>query len=302
MIVDGGLGVELLDRGFACTTNLWSGEAILTRPDLLLEVHRAYLTAGAQVIATATYQVSHAELRRLGYSDAAIDGVFARAVGLVREAIAAHRLAGGAPAGEFVAAASLGPYGATVGDGSEYAATQHLEPAALAAFHIERLRSVVRAAPDVILFETVPTLAEAVIIAQAVRELGLRRVWMTFSCADGERTFGGDRVREIVAALGSYDGIEVLGVNCTAPGAVASLVREIQSQTAKPVLVCPNLGQRWETEGGGLAGGATAAEFLRHVPEWVALGVAHLGGCCGVGPRTIAELAAIVERERSRTV
>lgn len=91
MILDGGLGVELAQRGLVFSTALWSGEAILTRPDLLVEVHRSYLAAGAQAIATATYQLSHAGLRALGHDDAAIDEIFARAVGLAREAIAAHR-------------------------------------------------------------------------------------------------------------------------------------------------------------------------------------------------------------------
>jgi homocysteine S-methyltransferase len=304
MIIDGGLGVELAERGFVFTTRLWSGEAILTRPDLLRDIHGAYLAAGAEVIASATYQLSHETLRELGYDDAAIDDIFARGIGLAREAVAAHRAATAqiaapqtlAPA---LVAASLGPYGATRGDGSEYAATQHLAPDALRAFHAERLAAVVRAQPDLIMFETIPTRAEARIVAEAARDAGAERTWIALSCADGERTFGGDRVAEIAPELAGIAGVEVVGVNCTAPPAIAPLLRVLRAASDKPVSICPNLGQHWETDARALAGGATEAEFLRHVPEWLALGATHIGGCCGVGPSTIAALARIVHEARA---
>jgi homocysteine S-methyltransferase len=94
--------------------------------------------------------------------------------------------------------------------------------------------------------------------------------------------------------LDAFAGVEVVGVNCTAPAAVTSLVGALRSGTAKPILVCPNLGQHWETDMHALAGGAAEAEFLRYVPEWLELGVAHIGGCCGVRPSMIRALAAAV--------
>lgn len=293
MIVDGGLGAELAQRGFRFSTALWSGEAVLTCPELLVAIHRDYLAAGAEVIETATYQLSHAALRELGFSDAAIDDVFARAVQLARDAIAAHRAETGTPATHVVAAA-LGPFGATAGDGSEYSGTQHLERDALYAFHSERARSVARAKPDVFLFETIPSLGEGRVIAEVARDLGLERVWISFSCSDGTHTYGGDRVSDIAAMLDTFARVEVVGVNCTAPDAIAPLVRLLKSATAKPIMVCPNLGQQWESDSLALAGGTTEAEFVRRIPEWIGLGVTHVGGCCGVSPNTIGAISAVV--------
>lgn len=286
MILDGGLGVELAARGFVYATTLWSGEAVLERPDLLVDVHRAYLAAGAHVIGTATYQLSHAALRELGYDDTGVDAVFARAVALAREAITAHRAQTGRAAALLVAG-SLGPHGATRADGSEYSSAAHLDPDALYAFHRQRVLSIARAAPDLVYFETIPSAAEARVICAVARDLDLRRVWLSLSCADGAFTCGGDRVADIVAEIDSFDAIEAVGVNCTAPGAIASLVRAMKSATAKPIVVCPNL----EPERHGRAGGSVEAELASRVREWLALGVSHIGGCCGAGPQAIGAIA-----------
>jgi homocysteine S-methyltransferase len=295
VIVDGGLGAELAARGFRFTTRLWSGEAILTRPDLLTAIHRAYLDAGAQVLSTATYQLSHATLRELGYADAAIDDVFARGVGLARGAIAARRAETGA-CGEWIVAGSLGPYGATLGDGSEYAGTRHLEDDALYAFHAQRARSMLRAQPDVFLFETIPTLAEGLVIAAIARDLQLERVWISFSCSDGAHTCGGDRMSDVAAALEVFACVDAIGVNCTAPAAIAPLVGALKAVTAKPLVACPNLGQHWESDAHALTGGATETDFERLVPTWMELGVTHIGGCCGVGPSAIAAVARVLRK------
>lgn len=312
MIVDGGLGVELTRRGFVYSTALWSGEAILSSPELLVDIHRAYLAAGAHVIETATYQLSHATLRQLGYDEPAIDAVFARGVHLAREAIAAHRAATGnfacapfadaaAPSAElgesatYLVAGALGPYGATLGDGSEYSGAQRLDRDALCAFHAERARSMARAEPDVFLFETIPSLAEAIVVAEVARDLGLRRVWISLSCADAEHTYAGDPIARVAAELDAFACVEVVGVNCTAPQFVAPLVRAMRTGTMKPIFICPNLGQHWESSARALAGGAGEGAFDRCVPEWLDLGVGYIGGCCGVGPQTIAAIGNAIE-------
>jgi homocysteine S-methyltransferase len=293
VILDGGLGVELAQRGFVCSTALWSGEAILTRPELLVDVHRAYLAAGAQTIASATYQLSHSALRALGHDDAAIDEIFGRGVALAREAIAAHRTATGVR-GKYLVAGSLGPYGATLAGGSEYSSTPYLEPHALYAFHLERARALARAEPDIFLFETIASRAEGRVVAQVARDLGLRNVWISFACADDAHTYAGDRLAGIAAELDGLDAVDVIGINCTAPGAIAPLVRALRAATGKPIAVCPNLGQHWESPAHARAAGTTEAALLAGVPEWLALGVDHIGGCCGAGPDTIRALARVV--------
>jgi homocysteine S-methyltransferase len=292
MILDGGLGVELERRGFAYQTALWSGEAVLRAPDLLVAVHRAFLDAGAQVISTATYQLSHAGLRALGYDDHAIDEVFARAVGLACEAIAAHRAETGAT--DRLVAGSLGPYGATLGEGGEYSGAQHLAPDALYAFHVERSRSVARAAPDIFLFETIPSRAEGLVVADIAGDLGLRNVWISFTCVDDAFTFAGDRIEDVATELDARTAVDVIGVNCTASGAIAPLARGLRLATDKPIVVCPNIGGHRENAEHALAGDETEAAFLAAVPDWLDVGVTHIGGCCGAGPDTIRALVHAV--------
>jgi homocysteine S-methyltransferase len=300
VILDGGLGVELERRGFVPTTSLWSGEAIVTRPELLVDVHRAYLDAGAEVIATATYQLSHAALRRLGCDDAAIDRIFAQGVALARAAIASQRTRTSASSEQLVAG-SLGPFGATLGPGGEYSRSPHIALDALYAFHAERLRSMVFAGPDVFLFETIPSRVEALVIAQAARELGLRNVWISFTCADDTHTCAHDRLATVAAELNAFTCVDVVGVNCTAPDAIAPLVRAMRAVTDKPIFVCPNLGRHAESAGHALSGEAREAAFIAGVPGWLALGVTHIGGCCGVGPQTIRALARVVAETDARS-
>ncbi len=268
---------------------------MLRAPELLLATHRAFLAAGAHVIETATYQMAHATLRELGYSGLEIDSVFARAVGLARAAVAGHRAATGAT-GTYLVAASLGPFGATLGDGSEYSGIQHLERDELYAFHAERLRSIVQARPDVVVFETIPAQREALVIAKVVRDAGLQSVWISFSCPDGAHTYAGEPIGAAAASLDGFDGIDAIGVNCTAPAATAPLLRAIKRASTKALYACPNLGQHWESGTHELAGGEGTAAFLRCVPELLELGVTYIGGCCGVGPRILAQLAALAAR------
>jgi homocysteine S-methyltransferase len=75
----------------------------------------------------------------------------------------------------------------------------------------------------------------------------------------------------------------------------------MKAETAKPIVVCPNLGQYWESVVGGLAGGTPESDLLRRVPEWLELGVAHIGGCCGVGPGTIAAFAGLSSAQAGRS-
>ncbi len=291
MIIDAGLGLELERRGFSFSNALWSAQALITQPELVAAIHRDYLDAGADVIETATYQISHATLRQHGYTDADADAIFVQAVRLAREAIAAH----GASSGTLrprVVAGSLGPFGATQGDGSEYSGVQHLDSDALYAFHATRTRALAQAAPDLIFFETIPTRVEALTIARVASDLGLPRVWLALSCADEARTAGGDRVDELVGELARYECIETLGVNCTAPAFIAPLIRAIRAASRKPIAVCPNLGQQWAGDEHALTGGGSDSELLRHLPQWLDLGVDHIGGCCGVGPATIRAIAA----------
>jgi homocysteine S-methyltransferase len=151
------------------------------------------------------------------------------------------------------------------------------------------------------LFETIPSRAEGLVIAQAARELGLRNVWMSFTCADDAHTCAHDQLADVAAELDAFACVDVIGVNCTAPDAIAPLVRAMRAVTKKPIFVCPNLGRQGESPGHARYGDASEAAFIAGVPAWLALGVTHIGGCCGVGPETIRALARLVAETDARS-
>lgn len=297
MVIDGGLGSELEARGYRIGGALWSAEVLLHDPDAIRSIHADYLAAGARCVETASYQLSAAGLRGIGLADEDVASVFALSVRLAREAVAAFRAETG-DAGEFVVAASLGPYGAQAADGSEYSG-RWIDPAVLYAFHAERIGTILASAPDVVFCETIPSKNEALVIANVLRDLGVQRAWISFSCADGERTHAGDPIEECAAALDAFAQVSAVGVNCTAPDAIASLLGRLRSATRKELLACPNLGQNWNAATQEWTGGTPEEHFLALVPDWLAAGATHVGGCCGVRPSTIAGIARIVAASAS---
>ncbi len=112
-VVDGGLSTVLDEHGFDLRHPLWTGRLITESPDALIEAHLAYLRAGAEVIITASYQASVTGLEAMGLSRSAAEDALRSTTTLAQEAVRRY----GSPA---LVAASVGPYGATLADGSEY--------------------------------------------------------------------------------------------------------------------------------------------------------------------------------------
>ena len=94
-------------------------------------------------------------------------------------------------------AASVGPYGAMLADGSEYRGHYALDDAALADFHRPRLQVLATAGADLLACETIPCLREALVLAKLLQEFPGVCAWMSFSCRDGEHTCEGDRHRRL---------------------------------------------------------------------------------------------------------
>ena len=292
MVIDGGLGSELEARGHRIGGALWSAELLLKDPGKIRAIHEDYLEAGARCIETASYQLSAEGLRAAGLGEEAIAGVFELAVRIAREAVDGFRARTGDD-DEIAVAASLGPYGAATAGGSEYSG-RYIDPAILYAFHAERIRTVLATAPDVFFCETIPSKNEALVVANALRDLDAGPAWISFSCADGERTHAGDPIEECAAALEAFSGVAAVGINCTPPGEIASLLRRLRGATRKPLLACPNLGQTWDAAARKWFGGTHEDHFLSLVPQWLEAGATHIGGCCGIRPSTIAGIARIV--------
>jgi homocysteine S-methyltransferase len=293
VILDGGLATELERRGADLNDPLWSARLLLDAPELIRQVHLDYYAAGADVATTASYQASFDGFAHRGLDAAAAAALMRRSVELARQAremICADPALCAGRARPLVAA-SVGPYGATLHDGSEYRGAYGLDVEALMAFHRPRLAVLASAGADLLACETLPCLDEAVALARLLPQFPQVQAWISFSCRDGAHVSQGESLAECVDAIAGCAQVVAVGVNCTAPRHVASLVEIAASRTAKPIVVYPNSGERYDASTmcwhGGGAGAMTLAE---HAGQWYRLGARLIGGCCRTTPKDIRGL------------
>ncbi|MFD8597234.1 homocysteine S-methyltransferase [Kitasatospora sp. NPDC059646] len=286
VLLDGGLSTQLAAQGCDLSDALWSARLLLDEPRQLVAAHRAFFEAGARVATTASYQASRAGFAGRGVDAAKADRLLALSVELARLAAeeASAELGDGRP--RWVAA-SVGPYGAVLADGSEYRGHYGLSAGELASFHRPRLEVLAAAGPDVLAVETVPDLLEASVLAECVRGLGVP-VWFSFGAAGG-LTRGGEPLSEAFALVAEVPEVVAVGVNCCAPQEVPAAVSLAVELTGRPAVAYPNSGEGWDATARDWAGAATFDPG--EAPGWVAAGARLVGGCCRVGPRGIAELA-----------
>jgi len=281
LILDGGMSNELEAQGHDLSGALWSARLLRDDPDAIAAVHRAYYAAGAQIAITAGYQATYDGFARLGISRTETTALLRRSVSLAREAAVAAQAESG---GTRWVAASVGPYGAMLADGSEYRGDYGLTVAELTRFHRPRLEALAEAAPDVFAVETIPDLREAEAVLTALDGLGIP-AWLSYSIR-GTTTSAGQPLTEAFALARSSDAVVATGVNC-APAADAAAALALN--TALPGVVYPNGGGTWDPESRSWLGAQD--EIADLAPTWLRAGAALLGGCCRVGPAEIKELA-----------
>ncbi|GAA0516017.1 homocysteine S-methyltransferase [Saccharopolyspora erythraea NRRL 2338] len=283
LVLDGGLATELEARGHDLSDELWSARLLHDAPEEIVAAHEAFFRAGAVIATTASYQASFPGFgaRGIGRGDAA--ALMRRSVELARQA--AERLEPDRP--RWVAA-SVGPYGATLADGSEYRGRYGLTVSDLVGFHRPRLEVLAGAGPDVLALETVPDLDEAIALVEAVDGIGVP-AWLSYTVADG-RTRAGQPLAEAFEVARDHEDIVAVGVNCCSPAEVAPALAIARQVTGKPVVAYPNSGEDWDAHCRTWTGASrfpgTAAS------AWAHEGAAVIGGCCRVRPDDIADLAA----------
>ncbi|MEU6097234.1 homocysteine S-methyltransferase [Streptomyces sp. NPDC047079] len=294
VVLDGGLSNQLESAGHDLSDALWSARLLAERPEAITEAHLAYFEAGADVAITSSYQATFQGFAKRGIDHGRAAGLLALSVGLAREAAARAR-AGGVVRPLWVAA-SVGPYGAMLADGSEYRGRYGLTVAELEAFHRPRLEVLAAAGPDVLALETVPDADEATALLRAVRGLGVP-AWLSYSVS-GDRTRAGQPLREAFALAADADEVIAVGVNCCAPEDVDAAVETAARMTGKPVVVYPNSGERWDA--GSRAWDGRSTFTAAQVTGWRAAGARLIGGCCRVGPEAITSIAGALGRSTER--
>jgi homocysteine S-methyltransferase len=294
LVLDGALATELEARGADLRDPLWSAKVLLEDPGMIRAVHREYLDAGADIVTTATYQASFAGFARRGLDSAAAARLMQSAVTLACEARDEFWAEPANRAGRLrpLVAASIGPYGAVLADGSEYHGHYALDDAALRDFHAPRLELLARAGADLLAIETLPCLREARVLAQLVGELAALPAWIAFACADRALTCEGQDIGDCAAALQAAPLIAAVGVNCTAPGLMVPLLQRMQARAALPLLVYPNSGEGYDADTKCWKGTPDPQRFAAAALQWRAAGARLIGGCCRTNPADIRALRA----------
>ncbi|WP_128378074.1 homocysteine S-methyltransferase [Streptomyces cavernae] len=285
LVLDGGMSNQLESAGHDLSDELWSARLLADRPEEITAAHLAYYEAGADIAITASYQATFEGFAHRGIDRAGTAELLRRSVALAREAAAEA----GTERPLWVAA-SAGPYGAMLADGSEYRGRYGLSVAELERFHRPRLEVLAEAAPDALALETVPDTDEAEALVRAVRGLGVP-AWLSYSVA-GDRSRAGQPLEEAFALAADVEEIVAVGVNCCAPEDADAAVALAARVTGKPVVVYPNSGETWDARARGWTG---PDRFTAdQVTGWRAAGARVVGGCCRVGPAAISGVAAQV--------
>jgi len=263
---------------------LWSAGVFLEDPDGVERLHGEYLAAGAEILITASYQMSFSGLARAGLSAE-------QAATAMRGTVEVARRARERRGAEAMIAASIGPYGAVLCDGSEYRGYCDVSVQRLIEFHRPRFEVLAGAGADLLAIETIPSLDEAQALLRLLEEADGLRAWISFSCRDAARLADGTPIVRAAEMFRGVDSVVALGVNCTAPDHVAGLIDEIRSVTDTPIVAYPNSGEVWDARTRRWSGDARCGSFVRMAGEWAEEGAWAIGGCCRVGPELIRRLA-----------
>lgn len=282
VILDGAMGTELQRRDVDTGLPLWSANALVVHPETILEIHKEYVEAGADIITTNTFRTTRRTLRRANIPD--------RSLQLTKAALALARQARESfPDREILIAGSMAPL--------EDCYRPDLVPPDhdLVSEHAELAGRLAEGGVDFIILETMGTIREAYAACQCARATG-KEVVVSFVCDRNGRLLGGeslqDAVREVTALSPT-----AFSINCVSPRYLATAMAELKAASQLPFAVYGNVGapesdkHGWEFDRDVLEN-----EYARYALEWQRDGASIIGGCCGTSP---AYTQAIVRRCRA---
>jgi homocysteine S-methyltransferase len=291
-ILDGALATELENCGCNLNDDLWSARILMEQPELIRQVHLDYFNAGADFAITASYQATVEGFSRRGLNREESLALMQKSVKIAQDArdefwaIEANRVNRARP----LIAASVGPYGAFLADGSEYRGDYNLTEQELIDFHRPRVEALIASGADLLACETIPCMIEAQALVKLLSEFPNTLAWFTFSAKDNEHICNGEKIADCATWLDAYPQVVAIGINCTSPLYIPSLIREIKKNTNKPVIVYPNSGEVYNPETNTWHGETSCEAFGLQSKDWYANGARIIGGCCRTTPDHIREV------------
>ena len=275
--LDGGLSTALENNGNKLTTSLWTGELILTKPSEITKAHLDFIDAGSEIIITSSYQISYLGCSKRGWSESKTDQALRGSTQLAKDAVTAS--------GKVIkVAASIGPYGAALADGSEYKGNYGITKSFLKDFHARRLEVLISTSPDLLALETMPDTFEVEVLLELLSDCPIP-YWVSYSCKAGNQTNAGQSFTEAVSLAKNAMAV---GINCTAPELITDLL--LSAEGIKPFVVYPNSGRSWNAKTKEWEGSSQAGFDELLIKSWISAGAQIIGGCCGIGADEILNL------------
>lgn len=276
LILDGAMGTELERRGTDIGLPLWSANALIHHPEVVLQIHKDYIAAGADIITTNTFRTNRRVFKNAGFSDQSL-ALTARAVDLARRARDAF------PDRHVLIAGSMAPvedcYRPDLVPSDRELQDEHAE-------HAQRLADL---GVDILLIETMTTIREAYAACSAANATG-KDVIVSFTCSTDGRLLGGELLTDAIETLADRNPT-MFSLNCISPRCLTPLVQQMKSAIADtgldiPIAVYGNVGKPNVREG-TMTRDVSEEDYLAFAKDWKALGAAVIGGCCGTTPAYI---------------
>ena len=286
VVLCGACGTELSRRGVATPLPLWSAAALIEAPDVVREIHRDHVLAGADLVTANTFRADRRTLGRAGVTLGSRDLV-KTAVRLAREGVALA-----AVERSIAVAGSVAPL--------EDCYRPDLVPPdpTLRAEHGARVGDLIAAGADLVLVETMNTIREAVAAMGACRAGNIPGA-VSFVCGPGARLLSGEAVADAVAAVLPLRPIAVLVNCCALPAAGEALRALLAAAGSVPTGIYANgLGRPDDAAGWVFDDvGADAAAYAGEAVRWRAMGARWIGGCCGTTPEHVRAVAGTLGRQ-----
>lgn len=293
ILLDGGLSNELERQGCDLNQKLWSAKLLEANPEAIVLAHLAYLESGAQCITTSSYQATLPGFMAIGYDEGAASALILKSVMLAEEARSRFVLSHPHSFKPLIAA-SVGPYGAYLANGSEYRGDYDISDQELIDFHLPRIKLLENSTADVLACETIPSFQEALVLSEILRHCK-KSAWISFSCKDGKHISDGTPIEKCAAFFAHHPTVFAVGVNCTSPKYISELIQSIKAKSGdKKIIVYPNSGAVYHAGSKTWSGlsGLSSCELM--MKEWLDLGADMIGGCCGIEPEQINAMSKII--------
>ncbi len=294
ILLDGGLATQLESMGYDLDNALWSARLLESSPRAVITAHRAYLDAGADCIVSASYQASRPGFMSTGKTAAQADALIVSAIELAKTARMEFLEDNPEVTRSPLVAASVGPYGAAMHDGSEYTGIYSASANELRHFHADRLRLLDQSGADVMAVETIPNITEATVLSELLAEVDTP-AWVSFCCRDSSSLSDGTPIAAAAALFAGHTRVLAVGINCSPPEYIVDLIESVKlAASDKAIVVYPNSGETYHVADNGWSGHTCDFDSDFNVVAWRAAGAKLIGGCCRTGPGDIAAMRKLL--------